>query len=155
MHTVNATSTVERIVNFFPPQQHHFVFNQLSFLLKGVVSLRLLPRLDVQGLIPAYEVMTLSPTISSLIRENKLWETPKYINSGEIYGMKGFNQCLLELVEAGKLLRRPFLHSRRLEFHHPQSDELLAFHSPLASELDTFLSTIRLLKEQQTKAGPA
>lgn len=103
VHTVNATSTVERLVNFFQPQQHHFVFNQLSFFLKGVVSLRLLPRLDAKGLIPAYEVMSLSPTISSLIRENKLWKMPKYIASGEIYGMKSFNQCLLELIEAGKI----------------------------------------------------
>lgn len=103
VHTVDATSTVERIVNFFPSQQHHFVFNQLSSLLKGVVSLRLIPRIDVEGLIPAYEVMTLSPTISSLIRENKLWEMPKYIGTGDIYGMKTFNQCLSELVEAKKI----------------------------------------------------
>ena len=99
-HTVNASSTIERVVNFFSPQQHHFIFSQLSSLLKGVVSLRLLPRLDARGLIPAYEVLTLSPTVSSLIRENKLWEIPKYIASGQIYGMKTFNQCLMELVEA-------------------------------------------------------
>jgi twitching motility protein PilT len=103
VHTVDAASTVERIVNFFAPQQHHFIFNQLSFLLKGVVSLRLIPRIDVAGLIPAYEVMTLSPTISALIRENKLWEMPKYIASGDIYGMKTFNQCLSELVESKKI----------------------------------------------------
>ena len=87
-HTINATSTVERIVNFFPPQQHHLIFNQLSRLLKGVISLRLIPRIDRQGLIPAYEIMALSPTISGLIRENKLWEAPKYIATGNIYGMK-------------------------------------------------------------------
>ena len=103
VHTVNATTTVERLVNFFSPQQHHLVFNQLSFLLKGVISLRLLPRIDVEGLIPAYEVLALSPTISSLIRENQLWQIPKYISSGKIYGMKSFNQCLLELIEAKKI----------------------------------------------------
>ncbi|MBN3039132.1 MAG: PilT/PilU family type 4a pilus ATPase [Candidatus Omnitrophica bacterium] len=103
VHTVDAASTVERIVNFFPPEQHHFLFNQLSNLLKGVVSLRLIPRIDTEGLAPAYEVMTLSPTVSRLIRENKLWELPKYIATGEIYGMKTFNQCLLELVEQKKI----------------------------------------------------
>ncbi|MCQ9208340.1 MAG: PilT/PilU family type 4a pilus ATPase [Omnitrophica bacterium] len=102
-HTVNATSTVERIVNFFPPQQHPLIFNQLSRLLKGVVSLRLIPRIDVEALIPAYEVMVLSPTISGLIRENKLWEAPKYIATGDIYGMKSFNQCLMELIEEKKI----------------------------------------------------
>lgn len=102
-HTVNAASTVERLVNFFSHEQHRFIFNQLSFLLRGVVSLRLLPRKDVPGLIPAYEVMTLSPTIAGLIRENKLWEMSKYMASGKIYGMNTFNQCLVELIEGGKV----------------------------------------------------
>ncbi len=103
LHTVNASSTIERIINFFPPHQHHFILTQLSFLLKGVLSMRLIPRIDTSGLIPAYEVMTLSPTISRLLRENKLWEIPKYIASGDIYGMKSFNQCLMELVEGRKI----------------------------------------------------
>jgi len=103
IHTINATSTVERIVNFFPPHQHTFITNQLSFLLKGVFSQRLLPCSDSQELIPAYESMTLSPSISRLIRENKLWEIPKYIHTGDVYGMKSFHQCLLELVSKGKV----------------------------------------------------
>ena len=100
LHTINATATVERIINFFPPYQHSFILAQLSVLLKGVICLRLLPRKDNTGLVPAYEIMNLSPTISRLIRENKLWEIPKYIASGDIYGMKRFDQSLLELVES-------------------------------------------------------
>lgn len=103
LHTVNAASTVERIINFFPPHQHSLILNQLSFLLKGVVSMRLIPREDKSGLIPAYEIMVLSPSISRLIRENKLWEIPKYITTGDVYGMKSFHQCLLELVMARKI----------------------------------------------------
>ncbi|MFA7677581.1 MAG: PilT/PilU family type 4a pilus ATPase [Candidatus Omnitrophota bacterium] len=103
LHTVNATSTIERIVNFFHPHQQDFIMNQLSFLLKGVLSQRLLPRADHPGLVPAYEIMTLSPSVSRLIRENKIWEIPKYISSGGHYGMKSFHQCLLELVETGKV----------------------------------------------------
>ncbi|MCM8832180.1 MAG: PilT/PilU family type 4a pilus ATPase [Candidatus Omnitrophica bacterium] len=103
IHSVNATSTIERIVNFFPPHQHTLILNQLSYLLRGILSLRLLPRADISGLIPAYEVMVLSPSISRLIRENKLWEIPKYIATGDIYGMKSFNQCLFELVEKKKI----------------------------------------------------
>ncbi|MFH1759997.1 MAG: PilT/PilU family type 4a pilus ATPase [bacterium] len=102
-HTVNASSTVQRLVNFFPSQQQPFIFNQLASFLKGVVSLRLLPRNDKEGLIPAYEVMTLSPTIASLIRERKMWEMPKYMATGKIYGMNIFNQCLLELIESKKV----------------------------------------------------
>lgn len=100
IHTINAASTIERIINFFPPHQHTFVRHQLSSLLKGVFSQRLLPRSDSPGLIPAYESMMLSPSISRLIREDKLWEIPKYITSGDVYGMKSFKQCLLNLVES-------------------------------------------------------
>ena len=103
IHTVNATSTVERIVNFFPPHQHNLVINQLSSLLKGVFSQRLLPRANERKLIPAYESMSLSPSVSRLIRENKIWEIPQYIATGEHYGMKSFHQCLLELVQSGKV----------------------------------------------------
>jgi twitching motility protein PilT len=99
LHTVNASSTVERIINFFPPHQHSLILEQLSFLLKGVLSQRLLPRTDSKGLIPAYEAMVLSPSIARLIRENKISELPKFISTGDIYGMKSFHQCLLELVE--------------------------------------------------------
>lgn len=103
VHSVDASSTVERLANFFPPQQHCFVSNQLASLLRGVVSLRLIPRVDVEGLIPAYEIMTLSPTVSSLIKENRVLDIPEYIASGEIYGMNSFNQCLLGLIKAGKI----------------------------------------------------
>lgn len=103
IHTVNASSTIERIVNFFHPHQHNLVIDQLSFLLKGVLSQRLLPAADGKGLVPAYEAMALSPSISRLIRENKIWEIPKYIASGDIYGMKTFHQSLIELVETKKV----------------------------------------------------
>jgi len=103
VHSIDAVSTVESLLNFFSPEQRSFIYNQLSSLLKGVVSLRLIPRIDAKGLIPAYEVMTLSPTISNLIRENKLWEIQKHIATGEIHGMKSLNNCLLELVETKKI----------------------------------------------------
>ncbi len=103
LHTVNATSTIERVINFFPSHQHAFIIHQLSFLLKGVFSQRLLPRADKDGLIPVYESMILSPTIARLIRENKVWEIPKYIASGDVYGMRSFHQSLMGHVETGKI----------------------------------------------------
>lgn len=103
LHTVNASQTIERIINFFPPHQHHQVFTQLSFLLKGVISLRLLPLKDKTGRIPAYETMLLTPTISRLIREGKIWEIPQFIEDGAVYGMQSFTQCLIELIKSGKI----------------------------------------------------
>ncbi|MFH0855896.1 MAG: PilT/PilU family type 4a pilus ATPase [Candidatus Omnitrophota bacterium] len=103
LHTVNAPQTVERIINFFPPHQHQEIRNQLSFLLKGVISLRLIATKDQKGRIPAYEVMLLTPTISRLIREGKIWEISQFIDDGAIFGMQSFTQSLVKLVKEGKI----------------------------------------------------
>ena len=103
VHTNNSSQTVERLVNFFPPYQHSEVRLRLSFLLKGVVSLRLLPKAEGSGRIPACEVMTLTPTISRLIRENKLRDIPKYLEEGDMFGMQSFKQSLSKLVRENKI----------------------------------------------------
>lgn len=101
LHTINASQSVERIINFFPPHQHQEIKNQLSNLLKGVISLRLLPLKNGSGRIPACETMLLTPTISRLIREGKIWEIPQFIEDGQIFGMQSFNQSLVRLVRDG------------------------------------------------------
>jgi len=103
LHTINAAQTVERSINFFPPHQHQEIRTQLSTLLKGVISLRLLPRKDGPGRVPAYEIMLLTPTISRLIREGKIWEITPFIEDGTIFGMQSFNQSLVKLVREGKV----------------------------------------------------
>lgn len=103
MPTVNASQTLERIINFFPPYQHQEIRNQLSLLLKGVISLRLVPLKSGVGRIPAYEIILLTPTISRLIREGKIWEIPQFIEDGGIFGMQSFNQSLIKLVREGKI----------------------------------------------------
>ena len=103
LHTINAPQSVERIINFFPPYQHEQVAIQLSTLLKGVISLRLVPFKDKPGRAPAYESMVLTPTISRLIRERKIWEIPRYLQEGGIFGMQTFNQSLTKLVKENKI----------------------------------------------------
>jgi len=76
---------------------------QVSTLLKGVMSLRLVPRKDGVGRVPAYEIMLQTPTIARLIREGKTWEIPQYISDGEIFGMRSFDQTLALLVDEGKI----------------------------------------------------
>lgn len=109
LHTVNAPQTILRIINFFPPHQHEQIKIQLSLLLKGVISLRLIPLKEGLGRTPAYEVMVLTPTISRLIREGKIWEIPKYIGEGQLFGMRTFNQSLLELIKREKILEEDAL----------------------------------------------
>lgn len=103
LHTINAAQTIERIINFFPPHQHQQIYNQLASLLKGVISLRLVPLKEGKGRIPAYEVMLLTPTISRLLREKKVWEIPQFIEEGAVFGMQSFNQSLVNLVREDKI----------------------------------------------------
>lgn len=98
IHTVNAAQTVQRIINFFPPHQHNEIRMQLSFLLKGVISLRLVPKADGSGRVPAVETMTLTPTISRLIREGALADIPRFLEEGAMFGMESFKQSLSRLV---------------------------------------------------------
>jgi twitching motility protein PilT len=103
LHTINASQSIERIINFFPPHQHQEARNQLALLLKGIISLRLVPLKNGSGRVPAYEIMLSSPTISRLLREGKIWEIPKFIEEGAVFGMQSFNQSLIKLVKEGKV----------------------------------------------------
>ena len=97
-HTINAVQTIHRIINFFPPHLHEEILMQLSLILKGIISLRLLPRKDGKGRIPAYETMVVTPTIARLIREGATKEIQSFIDEGELFGMKSFKQTLVKLV---------------------------------------------------------
>lgn len=101
LHTINASKSVDRMINFFPPHQHEEVRCQLASLLKGVISLRLIPAKAGAGRVPAYEAMVITPTISRLIREGKFWEIPQFIEEGAVYGMQSFAQSLVKLIKDG------------------------------------------------------
>ncbi len=100
-HTVNTIQTMIRMVNFFPPHLHDEVRMQLSILLKGIISLRLIPRKDGSGRYPAWETMVVTPTIARLIRENNMKEIQNFIDEGELFGMQSFKCSLVNLVQRG------------------------------------------------------
>ncbi len=100
-HTVNAVQTIIRIVNFFPPYLHDEIRLQLSMVLKGIISLRLLPTKDRCSRVPAYETMAVTPTIARLIREGRIREIQNYIDEGELFGMVSFKKSLVSLVKSG------------------------------------------------------
>lgn len=101
MHTLDATQTLERIINFFPPYQHNQIRMQLVLCLKAIISLRLLPRCDIEGRVPGCEVLVATPFIKKLIEENKISQIPTAIADGAFYGMQTFNQSLLGLYQRG------------------------------------------------------
>lgn len=105
LHTIDASQTVDRIVDSFPGDQHAQVRGMLATSLTAIISLRLLRRADGQGRVPAVEVLVATPTIRSLIREQKTKELHQAIKTGAQYGMQTFDQSLLELL--GKKLITP------------------------------------------------
>ncbi len=103
LHTLDATETINRIIAVFPPHHQKQIRIQLAQVLKAVISLRLMPRADGIGRVPAAEVMIATPYIRECI-ENK--EKTKYIREQialgtSQYGMQTFDQSLFHLYKTG------------------------------------------------------
>lgn len=98
LHTVNAPQTVDRILSFFPPEQHQQVRMRLADNLAGVLSQRLLPRADGKGMVPAYELLISTPHVRELLTEGKTAELARAIELGSEKGLTSFNECLRRLV---------------------------------------------------------
>jgi twitching motility protein PilT len=99
LHSINAMQTVDRIINFFPPHAHAFLQLQLSTLLQGVVSQRLIPTKDGTARVPAVELMCATPTVRELLLNGKTRELYKALKEGGYYGCMTFNQSLKTLLE--------------------------------------------------------
>ena len=105
LHTLDAAETVNRIISVFPPYHQRQVRMQLSGILKGVVSQRLVPRADGKGRVPAVEVMIGTARIKDCIDDKeKTKQIPEAISQGfTSYGMQSFDQSLMQLL-TGKLI---------------------------------------------------
>ncbi|MEK7197935.1 MAG: type IV pilus twitching motility protein PilT [Patescibacteria group bacterium] len=103
LHTNNASQTVDRIIDVFPPNQQNQVRFQLSNTLSAIVSQRLLPRIS-GGRVPAVEIMFSNNAISNLIREAKSHQIDLVIETSLESGMVSLNHSLSELVRRGEVL---------------------------------------------------
>ena len=101
LHTVNAVQTVERIMGYFPPHLHELVRMQLSLVLQGVVSLRLLRRKDGRGRVPAVEILLATPTVREMLDQGRTLELPGALRDGAYFGTQTFGQALKALMDAG------------------------------------------------------
>ena len=99
LHTVNAAQTVDRILSFFPTEQHAQVRSRLADNLAGVLSQRLLPEADGDGMVPAFELLVSTPHVRELLQEGKTAELSRVIHAGTEDGLISFNECLRNLVE--------------------------------------------------------
>ena len=101
LHTNDAPSTIDRIVDVFPPFQQQQVRTQLAGSLQAVISQILLPRADGKGRVAAREIMIMTSAIANLIREGKTHMIYNAIESGSRQGMISMDRTLAGLVQSG------------------------------------------------------
>jgi twitching motility protein PilT len=102
LHTNSAAESINRIVDAFPTNQQEQVRVSLSFSLQAVVSQCLIPRMG-GGRVLALEILTVTPAIRALIRDDKVHQIYSMIQSGQKYGMKTMNQSLAEHYNNGRV----------------------------------------------------
>jgi twitching motility protein PilT len=105
LHTNSAASTVDRIVDSFPPGQQEQIRLQLSNNLQAVLCQQLLPRASGTGRICAQEIMIATPAIRNLIREAKAHQITSMIQTSGAIGMQTMDMCLRDLYMKGVISR--------------------------------------------------
>ena len=107
LHTLDAPETITRAISTFPEHQRDQVRLILSSVLKGIISQRLIPRADSEGMVPAVEVLVSTARIREYIADkDKLRDLRDVIAQGHItYGMQTFDQSLMALLKSGLITR--------------------------------------------------
>jgi twitching motility protein PilT len=102
LHTLDATETINRILEFFSGSRQDQVRRMLAGTLRAIISQRLLPTGSGTGRVPAVEVLINNERVSERIADPSLTsELPEVISEGAYYGMETFDQSLLRLVGTG------------------------------------------------------
>ncbi len=102
LHTTDATETINRILDLFPPQQQRQVRVSLASGLRGILSQRLLPRANGRGRVPAVEVLVNTGRVAErILKPESTFEITDVMAEGAFYGMQTFDQALVRLVMDG------------------------------------------------------
>ena len=103
LHTIGAASTIDRIIDVFPPHQQQQIRVQLSMVLEAVVSQQLIPTVDRHRRVAAFEVMLMTTAIKNLIRENKTFQIDSMIQTSKKVGMITMDDAIMDLVIKGEI----------------------------------------------------
>lgn len=105
LHTVNASQTVERIIDMYPANQQNQIRAMLSNTLQAVISQTLFSRVDQPGMCPAVEILLCTPAVRNLIREARTFEIPNVIETNRALGMCSLDTAIAELYFNGMISR--------------------------------------------------
>ena len=102
MHTNNASQTIDRVIDSFPPSQQSQIKTQLASTLLGILSKRLIPKIG-GGRVAAYELLIANAAVRNLIREGKTHQIDLVIETSADVGMLPLNKSLARLVKDGEI----------------------------------------------------
>jgi twitching motility protein PilT len=105
LHTVNASQTVERVVDMYPANQQNQIRAMLANTLQAVISQTLFRRVDKPGMVPAIEVLLCTPAVRNIIREARTYEIPNVIETSRSIGMTTLDNAIAELYFNGMISR--------------------------------------------------
>lgn len=108
LHTIGAANTIDRIIDVFQPNQQRQIAVQLSMVLEAVISQQLVPTID-GGQVPAFEIMTVTPAIRNMIRDNKIHQIDGLIYSSAKNDMISMDNSLLTLYKQGRISKETAL----------------------------------------------
>ncbi|WP_236632052.1 ATPase, T2SS/T4P/T4SS family [Endozoicomonas montiporae] len=112
MHANNTYQALERIIHFFPPEQHSEILMDLSLSLKMVVGQQLVEGKQEGSVVPVHEILINTPRVADLIKGGSIDELNETVTKGKSLGMQTFDQALYDLVKAGKITQeRALLHA--------------------------------------------
>ena len=99
LHTLNASKTVDRMIEIFPATQQEQVRSTLADALRAVVSQTLFKRRDIKGRVAALEILICTAAVRNLIREAKTYQIPSAMQTGKKYGMQTLDDAIFDLMK--------------------------------------------------------
>jgi twitching motility protein PilT len=101
LHTINASQTIERIIDIYPSSQQNQIRAMLANTLQAVISQTLFKRIDEPGMVPSTEILLCTPAVRNCIRENRIYEIPNIIETSSRFGMHTMDSSIAELYQKG------------------------------------------------------
>lgn len=101
LHTINATQTIERIIDIYPAGQQNHISAMLSNTLQAVISQTLFRRIDAPGMVPCIEILLCTPAVRALIRQHRIHEIPGIIETSSRIGMQSMDHSIAQMCLNG------------------------------------------------------
>ena len=119
LHTSSAAQTIERIIDIYPGEQQNQIRSMLSNTLQAVICQVLFKRIDQPGMVPGVEILTCTPAVRNLIRENRIYEIQNVIETSRALGMQTMDTSIKQLYFNGNISKEDAVAMA----HHPEKLE--------------------------------